>query len=139
MAHARPPGWAGHHDAPSRVVALSRRTKATATNASTTRPWRRTHALSLMRFTLSHLGVVARAAATFGRQGTYESRGPGRPRNPSSHRDHTAGRYRGHRLSPAMEDMQTEPELTRSTCTPQPGHYDIDVSRSSIAFRTRHM
>jgi len=35
--------------------------------------------------------------------------------------------------------MQTEPELTRSTCTPQPGHYDIDVSRSSITFRTRHM
>jgi len=36
-----------------------------------------------------------------------------------------------------MEYMQTTPELTRST--PQPGHYDIDVSRSGIRFRTRHM
>lgn len=33
--------------------------------------------------------------------------------------------------------MQTEPELTRSA--PQLGHYEIDVSRSSIGFRTRHL
>jgi polyisoprenoid-binding protein YceI len=36
-----------------------------------------------------------------------------------------------------MEDMQTEQELT--TSTPRLGHYNIDVSRSRVRFRTRHM
>lgn len=33
--------------------------------------------------------------------------------------------------------MQTTPAFTRST--PRLGHYDIDPSRSSVRFRTRHM
>src|SRR5215831_10747510 len=33
--------------------------------------------------------------------------------------------------------MQTEPAV--STTTPQPGHYDIDPSRSRVTFATRHL
>jgi polyisoprenoid-binding protein YceI len=33
--------------------------------------------------------------------------------------------------------MHTEPELTATT--PRPGHYDIDLSKSRITFRTRHL
>jgi polyisoprenoid-binding protein YceI len=34
--------------------------------------------------------------------------------------------------------MHTEPELSAAS-TPQPGHYDIDPSRSAVMFRTRHL
>jgi polyisoprenoid-binding protein YceI len=34
--------------------------------------------------------------------------------------------------------MHTEPELSAAS-TPQPGHYDIDPSRSAVTFRTRHL
>jgi polyisoprenoid-binding protein YceI len=36
-----------------------------------------------------------------------------------------------------MEHMHTEPELRSSM--PRPGHYGIDVSHSTVRFRTRHM
>ena len=32
--------------------------------------------------------------------------------------------------------MHTEPQLTQA---PRLGHYEIDVSRSRVTFRTRHM
>ena len=37
-----------------------------------------------------------------------------------------------------MYDMHTEPEPSAAS-TPQPGHYDIDPSRSTVTFRTRHL
>src|ERR1700743_1981812 len=37
-----------------------------------------------------------------------------------------------------MYDMHTEPGLSAAS-TPQPGHYDIDPSRSTVTFRTRHL
>ena len=36
-----------------------------------------------------------------------------------------------------MGDMQTTPAVL--TTTPQPGHYDIDPSRSRVTFATRHL
>jgi polyisoprenoid-binding protein YceI len=36
-----------------------------------------------------------------------------------------------------MGNMQTTPAVT--TTTPQPGHYNIDPSRSQVTFATRHL
>ena len=55
----------------------------------------------------------------------------------SSRQDPTGGPAREGARWPAMGDMQTTPAVI--TTTPQPGHYDIDPSRSRVTFATRHL
>src|SRR5262252_8424152 len=55
----------------------------------------------------------------------------------SSREDPTGGPAPARGRKPAMGDMQTTSAVI--TTTPQPGHYDIDPSRSIVTFATRHL
>ena len=99
--------------------------------------FRGAHDRVLMPIKLCHRLPPTQAGDTFGGRRTYESRMQSRSGILSSRQDPTGGPVRPHGRRAALVTMQTESTVLPTA--PQPGHYDIDPSRSRVTFTTRHL